>query len=90
MHPSKHLNAAGWFALGAALGLSLSSGSFAEDSPDRASRGDHPPSAALSKEASSKAIDEKLDQLLATQQSILQRFDAVLEELRIVKIRCTS
>ncbi len=90
MHPSKPLTAAGWFALGAALGLSLSSGSFAEDAPDRASRGDRPLSAAPSKETSSKTTDEKLDQLLATQQSILRQFDAVLEELRIVKIRCTS
>lgn len=35
-------------------------------------------------------MQEKLDTILATQQTILQRFDAVLEELRIIKVRSAS
>ena len=35
------------------------------------------------------AIDKKLDQILANQQTILSRFDAVMEELRIIKVRST-
>ena len=35
------------------------------------------------------AIDKKLETILENQQLILQRMDAVLEELRIVKVRCT-
>ena len=32
-------------------------------------------------------IERKLDQILSTQQDILSKFDAVLEELRIIKVR---
>lgn len=35
------------------------------------------------------AIEKQLDTILDNQQLILKQFDAVLEELRIVKIRCT-
>lgn len=34
-------------------------------------------------------IEQKLDQILSNQQTILQRFDQVMEELRIVKVRAT-
>jgi len=34
-------------------------------------------------------LDKKLNQIIATQETILQRFDAVMEELRIIKIRST-
>ncbi len=36
------------------------------------------------------SIDKKLQTILDHQQLILQRFDAVMEELHIVKIRCTD
>ncbi len=36
------------------------------------------------------SIDKKLQTLLENQQLILQKFNAVMEELRIVKIRCTD
>lgn len=36
------------------------------------------------------SIDKKLQTILDNQQLILQKFDAVMEELRIVKIRCTD
>lgn len=35
------------------------------------------------------SIEKKLDQILANQQAILSRFDAVMEELRIIKVRAT-
>ena len=38
---------------------------------------------------STAAIEKKLDQILANQQTILLRFDAVMEELRIIKVRAT-
>lgn len=36
------------------------------------------------------ALEKKLDQVLANQALILQRFDAVMDELRVVKVRCTQ
>ena len=35
------------------------------------------------------AVDQKLETILENQQRILQRMETVLEELRIVKVRCT-
>ena len=35
------------------------------------------------------SIEKKLDEILANQQTILQRFDQVMEELRIIKVRAT-
>ena len=37
-----------------------------------------------------KIIDEKLNQVLANQQAVLQKFEAIKEELHIIKIRATS
>ncbi len=34
-------------------------------------------------------LETKLDQVLANQQTILQKFDAVMEELRIIKVRAS-
>ncbi len=34
-------------------------------------------------------LEKKLDEILANQQAILERFDQVMEELRIIKIRAT-
>ena len=36
-----------------------------------------------------RRIDQKLDEIIENQQKILKRFDEVMEELRIVKIRAT-
>jgi len=36
-----------------------------------------------------KRLEEKLDQVLANQTKILEQFDVVKEELRIIKIRAT-
>ncbi|MBI3088414.1 MAG: hypothetical protein HYY91_05995 [Candidatus Omnitrophica bacterium] len=35
------------------------------------------------------ALDKKLKEVLATQQAILDKLNTVLEELKIVKVRCT-
>ena len=37
----------------------------------------------------SAAIERKLDAVLSNQQTILQKLDAVMEELHIIKIRAT-
>ncbi|MBI4354345.1 MAG: hypothetical protein HY595_03830 [Candidatus Omnitrophica bacterium] len=72
--------------LGVALGLGLVGGwwalqGFADAQTTRRAK------EALVDAAS---IDKKLHTLLENQQLILQKFDAVMEELRIVKIRCTQ
>jgi len=36
---------------------------------------------------SSANVDQKLDEILANQKAILQKFDAIMEELRIIKVR---
>jgi len=35
----------------------------------------------------SASVDQKLDEILANQKAILQKFDAIMEELRIIKVR---
>ena len=45
--------------------------------------------AASNSKSSSSSIDRKLDEILAKQETILQKFDAIMEELRIIKIRTT-
>ena len=35
------------------------------------------------------ALEKKLNQVLANQQTILQKLDAMMEELRIIKVRAT-
>ena len=37
-----------------------------------------------------KIIDEKLNQVLANQQAVLEKFEAIKQELRIIKVRATS
>ena len=34
-------------------------------------------------------LERKLDQIIANQENMLQRFDQVMEELRIIKVRAT-
>ena len=48
----------------------------------RSSRSSKTPSS-----GSSANIESKLDEILANQQAILQKFDAIMEELRIIKVR---
>ena len=36
------------------------------------------------------AVMKKLDKVIEAQQEILKRFDAVMEELRVIKIRSTD
>ena len=45
--------------------------------------------------ASTSEVDERklnvqLDEVLASQEQVLQRFDGILEELRIIKVRSSS
>lgn len=40
-------------------------------------------------EEQTKRLEEKLDRILANQTKILEQFDVVKEELRIIKIRAT-
>lgn len=37
----------------------------------------------------SRALEKKLDEVLATQQTILQKLNEMMEELRIIKVRAT-
>ena len=38
----------------------------------------------------SRALERKLEEVLATQQTILQKLDELMEELRIIKVRATN
>lgn len=40
-----------------------------------------------SSSGSNANLEQKLDEILAKQETILQKFDAVMEELRIIKVR---
>ena len=85
------------------IGVSVSLWSMAafsaDEASDRASRS-RTRSSVTSAEQSSQSdqskekdrdaqIERKLDEILSNQQTILQRFDAVMEELRIIKVRST-
>ena len=37
----------------------------------------------------SRGLEKKLDEVLATQQTILQKLDEMMEELRVIKVRAT-
>ena len=37
-----------------------------------------------------RKVEVELDKVLASQEQVLQRFDGVLEELRIIKVRASS
>ncbi len=83
--------------IGVLVGFGLGAGwaSFAEEASDRSSTYTLPLKSAKSSAkpestARDSQLDRKLDQLLAGQQTILQKFDGVLEELRVVKIRCSN
>ena len=41
------------------------------------------------KPESNRALEKKVDQILTNQQLILNKLDAMMEELRIVKVRAT-
>ena len=68
------------------LGLWVKSETQAAE-PGRSSRSSRPPSSGDG--TGEDVVARKLDQVLATQETILQRLDEVMEELRIVKIRAT-
>ena len=40
-------------------------------------------------ETANMKIDRKLDQILSNQNEILKRFDLIMEELRVIKVRAT-
>lgn len=82
-----------WAALVGALGLaigSMGSSALAAETASAKPPAKKPPAQSdRAREAREKRLEEKLDQVLANQQTILQRFDQVMEELRIVKVRAT-
>ena len=41
-------------------------------------------------EAKAKRIEKQLDEILAVQEAILKRYDELMEELQIIKIRATQ
>ena len=79
-------------AAGVFLGLAAwSSGLAAGESSAKSSRSSRAPSATKAQEDGSEiaGLEKKLDEILANQQTILSKFDAIMEELRIIKIRAT-
>ena len=42
-----------------------------------------------SQKSEASAVEKKLDQLIANQDTLLKKLDAIEKELQIVKVRCT-
>ena len=84
--------------VGASIALGLWSHAAASDVED-SSRSSRPPRSSAKatgtkpspddQRAELVRLDEKLDRVLTNQERILKKFDEVLEELRIVKVRAT-
>lgn len=75
----------GSLALTFGVGIGMNARCLAKDASATSSR----PTTQTSANSSEKHLEEKLDQILDNQDKILKRFDDVMEELRIVKIRAT-
>ena len=93
-----HVRGKGWWgsvltvvAAAGVFGLGVWSGSAAEESPSKSSRSSRASSATKAQEDGSEiaGLEKKLDEILANQQTILSKFDAIMEELRIIKVRAT-
>lgn len=69
----------------------LSSGLAAEESSSKSSRSPRAASTAKTQGEGGELarLEEKLDEIIANQQTILGKFDAIMEELRIIKVRAT-
>ena len=77
--------------IGLSVGLWSAAGSAAEEAAksSRSVLGGVKPTESSKSKAKEDEIAKKLDEILANQQTILQRFDQVMEELRIIKVRAT-
>lgn len=77
--------------VGIGMGLCACGMLFAED--QTASHATHPRQktrTARRANSDQTRLEGKLEKILANQQAILQKFDAVEEELRIIKVRASS
>jgi len=90
MDEISHRNAGGrrlGLALVLVMGAWLAADALAVERSSRTSRTSTQATSGSGSE--SAKIAAKLDQILANQETILKRFDDVMEELRIVKVRAT-
>lgn len=80
----------GWPALGGVCLLVFGLAVWLHGSPSARARGSEkrgaPPAQGLDEEYV-RQLEQELDGILATQQTILDRFDDILQELDIVKVR---
>ena len=76
--------------LGLVVGSFRSSALVAAETPGTKASAQTTMQFTQSDRARAARMEEKLDRILANQQTILQRFDQVMEELRIVKVRATA
>jgi len=95
MEVLKHSATRSWpmlVVLGVALGSGLWSSALATET-ESASRSSRSSRAGTKPSADQRSdlvrLDEKLDRLLAQQEQILQKFEGIMEELRIIKVRST-
>ena len=85
---TKHLLLSAW--VGIALVVVVPAGSLAaEQRADSSSHKDEARTEDVAVEKKLREILKNQEQILANQTIILQKFDAVMEELRIIKIRAT-
>lgn len=82
--------------IGSVLGISLGAVSFTAaydeanpESGNRSSRSTTSSRTETSSRSSDASIQTKLDEILANQKKILEEFEVVKEELRIIKIRAS-
>ena len=59
------------------------------ETTDSSTTTDSSPGAGTS-QVDARKLEAQLDQVLASQEQVLQRFDGILEELRIIKVRSSS
>lgn len=75
-----------WASVAGLLAIGVQQGGVvAQETAARRSRAT-PPGTAVSGSEFAR-LEKRLDEIAATQTQILQKFDAVMEELRIIKIR---
>jgi len=74
-----------WASVAVLLAIGVQHAVIAQETTARRSRAT--PARTAASGAEFAQLDKRLDEIAATQTQILQKFDAVMEELRIIKIR---
>jgi hypothetical protein len=77
-------------ALGSGLWSPVSAETESSSRSSRSSRSASKSTGARSDRDDLVRLDEKLDRILAQQEQILQKFEGIMEELRVIKVRASN